>query len=194
MSKDSGVILNFIDEHVDLSIPLEHLILNVCHLESETWGGRVLLSAISKEPELCVWTNMSLIFDLIEGNLRCDDLHSSVDVEDLNVERDLVIVDFERDLVFLVLWVLSATWSGVTVLVTLVADNVRVVDLAAEVFSADESDVEHAHWSTDVISVLSLGLFELFFGLLKPIVVDDDGLLDLSLTLDKLVLGLNVQR
>ena len=81
-----------------------------------------------------------------------------------------------------------------TVLVTLVADNVRVVDLAAEVFSADESDVEHAHWTADIISVLSLGLFELFFGLLKPIVVDDDGLLDLSLTFDKLVLGLNVQR
>ena len=73
-------------------------------------------------------------------------------------------------------------------LVALVTDNMRVVDIC-KIFGANDRDVQNAHGPLDKVSVRSLGLLQFLLSILEPGIVAQDIRLDLLLSLDQLVLG-----
>ena len=129
-----------------------------------------------------------LSLDIIEADLRLEDGDTTVDVEDLNDEGRLVIIHLKLQLRVTVCWAEAFSWARLTMLIALIADNVRVVD-TVKVLSSDYADVEVAHWSLDIVTMNLFGTIKLLFSLLQSLIVCQDALLNLLFTLDKLVLG-----
>ena len=129
-----------------------------------------------------------LSLDIIEADLRLENGDATVDVEDLHDEGRLVIIHLKLQLRVTVRWAEAFSWARLTMLIALVADNVRVVD-TVKVLSSDDADVKVAHWSLDKVTMNLFGTIKLLFSLLQSLIVGQDALLNLLFTLDKLVLG-----
>ena len=77
-------------------------------------------------------------------------------------------------------------------LVTLVTDNIGVVDIS-QIFGANDRDVQNAHGTLNGVVTMNLpGLSQLLLSLLEPGIVAQDALLDFLLTLNQLVFGQDV--
>ena len=72
-------------------------------------------------------------------------------------------------------------------LITLVTDNMRVVD-TDEVLSANNGYLQDTHWALNVVSMSAFRLLELFLSIFQSGIVGQDVLLDFSFTLDELIL------
>lgn len=117
---------------------------------------------------------------------------TTVDIKDHDDERCLVVVNLKRDLRIHVLRRLPARRLRLPLLVSLIADHVRVGD-AKKVFGANHSNVKHAHRSRNVASILSFRLGQHLLRILQLLVVLQDLILDLPLALNQLVLGVYVE-
>lgn len=73
-------------------------------------------------------------------------------------------------------------------LVPLVADDMGIVD-SVEVLRANHTDVQNAHRTLDEITMRLFGTCKLLLCLFQSLIVGENALLDLLLTLNKLVLG-----
>ena len=167
-------------EHLYFVVPLKHFILLVSNLQTELGCSRITFTNV--EPELLV-LRYDLCFNIIKRYLGLKDSDASIDIEDLDNQWDLIVFNLELELWIGILGGLTTSWSRLPMLVALVADNVRVLH-ASQVLSADHSDEQVAHWTLDVPVVLSLGISQLFLGLLKSLMVHHDLRLYFVLTLN----------
>ena len=72
-------------------------------------------------------------------------------------------------------------------LVTLVTDNMRVVD-TDKVLSADNGYLQDTHRALNIVSMGAFCRFELFLRIFQPCIVGQDVRLDFCFTLDELIL------
>ena len=126
--------------------------------------------------------------DIIETDLRLENGDATVNVEDLHDEGRLVIIHLKLQLRVTVGWAEAFSWARLTMLIALVADNVRVVN-SVKVLSSDDADVKVAHWSLDKVTMNLFSTIKFLFSLLQSLIVGQDALLNLLFTLNKLVLG-----
>ena len=180
LSQHVSVALNLGLEHLYFIVPLKHFILLVSNLQTELGCSRITLTNV--EPELLV-LRYDLCFDIIKRYLGLKDSDASIDIEDLDNQWNLIVLNLELELWVGILRRLSARRSRLPMLVTLVADNVRVLH-ASQVLSTDHSDEQVTHGTLDVPVVLSLGISQLFLGLLKSLMVHHDLRLYFVLTLN----------
>ena len=136
LSEHVAVALDLGLQHLYFVVPLKHFILLVSNLKTELGRSRITLTNV--EPKLLVlWNDLS--FDIIERYLGLKDSDASIDIEDLDNQWDLIVFNLELELWIGILRRLTARRSRLPMLVTLVADNVRVLH-TSQVLSTDHSD------------------------------------------------------
>ena len=101
-----------------------------------------------------------LSLDIIEADLRLENGDATVDVEDLHDEGRLVIIHLKLQLRVTVCWAEAFSWARLTMLIALIADNVRVVD-TVKVLGSDHADVKVAHWSLNIVTMNLFGTIKL---------------------------------
>ena len=81
---------------------------------------------------------------------------TTVDIKDLDYKRALIVIDLELNLGVTVCWCTAYRRSCLSMLVALVTDNMRVVDIC-KIFGANDRDVQDAHGTLDEVAMGSLG-------------------------------------
>lgn len=120
-----------------------HLVLEVRKFYAQS--GRTWVVLTHTQPDFLIFWDQA-VFEVVEGDLGLKHGMTTVNIKDHDHERCLVIFNFERDLRIHVLRVLTARRLGLSLLISLVANNVRVRD-STKVFGTNHRDVKHAHRS-----------------------------------------------
>ena len=151
--QNASVILDLLLERLNLGVPLEHFILNVVNLETKFGGCWVTLANV--EPKLLILRHNPRL-DVIEAHLRLQNSLTTVDIKDLDNKRALIIINLELNLGVAVCWCAAFRRFCLSVLIALIANNMRAVDIL-KIFGANDRDVQDAHGTLDEVAMGSLG-------------------------------------
>ena len=127
--------------------------MNVGNLEAKFGSCWVTFTHV--EPKLLILRHNPRL-DVIEAHLRLQNSLTTVDIKDLDNKRALVIIDLELNLGVAVCWGAAFRRFCLSVLITLIADNMRAVDIL-KIFGANDRDVQDAHGTLDEVAMGSLG-------------------------------------
>ena len=131
------------------------------------------------------------MLDILEADLSLQNSYASINVQNLNNKWGLIIVDLKLQIRVTISRRRAFGGSSLTMLVSLITDNMTVFDVA-KILSSNHCDIKHAHWTLNIVAMGLFSLSQRLLCLLQSRMVRDNVLLYLLLSFNELVLCFNV--
>ena len=133
-----------------------------------------------------------VLLDIIEQDLSLKNGNTPIDIKDLNLEWHALILNLKEKLLVRVDRCSTPCRSRLILFVTLVADDVRVLD-SEQVLCAHDRDVKLTHRSCNIaVAMIPFRVLQLLLGLSKSMIGFDNLSLEFSLLISKLLESLIV--